>query len=201
MSTRLTTINPVSRPRGSDKTSPSEFSPTKNTKPPTRKMGKPECNSGRAQRAGGRNCHIPSRIGIPIPIRHGRTSQSVAHGNLYSNCNVSYRIRRACATVGLSDGAQLTSPHQQNRVAPDAIRGCRRQQETDRANALFRTTNPTRSSQGPSHVSTRLASINPVSRPRGADKTSPSEFSHHKKHESNHKDLHSVSSRVMVPVM
>ena len=72
---------------------------------PKENMGKPELHSGRAERAGGRSCHILSIIGIPIPFRHGRTSRSVAHGNPSISCNIPYRIRRAGATVGLPDGA------------------------------------------------------------------------------------------------
>ncbi|HAH48788.1 MAG TPA: hypothetical protein DCM07_28905 [Planctomycetaceae bacterium] len=48
------------------------------------------------------------------------------------NCTVPYQLRRARATVVLPDGTQLTSPYQQNQLARDAIRSCRKQQETVR---------------------------------------------------------------------
>ncbi len=78
MSARLARFNPASHTMGTDETSPSELSTTKNTKPAIRKKWKPECNSGRARRAGGRSCHVPSGIKLPTPFQHSRSIRTTS---------------------------------------------------------------------------------------------------------------------------
>ena len=70
----------------------------------------PDAHPGRAQRAGGHSSLNQTRTRIPIFVQHGRTSRTVAHGNPYINCNVSYKIRRARATVGLPDSVLSHHP-------------------------------------------------------------------------------------------
>ena len=58
------------------------------------KVSKPECNSGRAERAGGRSCSDFSRTKHSLLSRHGRTSRTVAHGNLSCICVYPYCFTR-----------------------------------------------------------------------------------------------------------
>ncbi len=77
--------------------------------------------------------------------RHGRTSRpwhtAVVYCWAYSDDLRGFRVSRAGPTVQVQTRRILPK-----RVAPDAIRGCRRQRETARANAQSRTTKPTCSS-------------------------------------------------------
>ena len=79
----------------------------------------PDAHSVRAQRAGGRSYCVPPRTKLPLLTSHGRTSPPWHLETSYLNCNVSCKIRRACATVGLPDSVRSTSPLSLEKVLPD----------------------------------------------------------------------------------
>ena len=89
----------------------------------------PNAHSGRAQRAGGHSCRVRSRSELPIPARHGRTSRTVAHGNVSCVCS-SLLLVSTIRVPRLTGPTVPDQPALSKWVAPDAIRGCRRQQET-----------------------------------------------------------------------
>jgi len=104
----------------------------------TKETGKPGCNPGRAQRAGGRSSHVQSGTKVSTPVQHGRTSRSVAHGRRIL-LGIFQLLRR------LPGGMVLVQTWRNlpKRVAPNVIRGCRRQQETVRESIQLRETKPT----------------------------------------------------------
>ena len=79
---------------GTDQTNEPVASTTKTRNHTKVKVSKPECNSGRAERAGGRSCSDCSRTKHSLLSRHGRTSRTVAHGNLSCICVYPYGFTR-----------------------------------------------------------------------------------------------------------
>ncbi len=102
--------------------------------PNSEKQGEPECNSGRAQRAGGRSYRVPSRTRLP-PYSL-RTAGQAGHGTRKPLILIAKSPAKSDVRVPLSACPTVFDqpvPYQQKGCSRMHIRDERSQQETDRS--------------------------------------------------------------------